>query len=1517
MKIAKILLAWTLTVCLLIAPFGGSVVLAFNANNAPIVTASIDTFDYVAANTPISVEFTAQGDSTLTSCEIRLEGAVISNESSFTFTPAELELDNGSYTLVAEAVDSNGEVAIRVFSFVVTDSIDINFHYAEDESITPSEDGAFAAYYEVEPLNYSVNYGSTSNGNISSADTQAYDPVAVYEMTYYNIALDTSSVSGLPYQIFNISLDGKTEGEVVFRYSGSTLNGERIAVKAYNPGTDTWDVINTFIGSDSVSSALDVATYAQNDAIQVAVMLDYVTNGSDTMIWSTDPQHYTKFEDLNEYYYKVYQFAAEQYVDGKAGYILTTGDLVDDRPSASVAAAQWQVADTAMEYVEAVGMPNGLVSGNHDVGDFKKPDYSDSTPTADYSKFYETFPASRYNTQPWYGGSLNNNASHYDLVTIGNVDFVILHLGYGVEATDETIVWANDVLQTYSHRTAIIATHEYLDAGAAVRSDSSRAQLIFDRIIDPNPNVKAILCGHDDGSLCLEKIASDGRTVYEILSDYQFVEAEDPDFYENPHYIGSVPSCCGDGYIRMLKVSGDTLSNVTYSPVTGRYNPYGDRENFSIDLNCGQPNRHFATTAFSAYVLGDEVDEPFMTNSAIVITGANSTTYHHINYTTFPEAPDSIAMQPVDLAPLQALIADAESIAADGYTEASFATLTDAIAAAKAVQTDDDTAVKEAYVALSKAVGALKTDKAVIDPATLTSMHKVDFTLSKWLNNDTSVLLTNNRSHITPTQTEAGGIHMTRSPASTNTWPSARYSTKIVMKPSNGKVYLNLDIDADSAWCIYADITQGSLSTTVRFNFAIENAFNSTSSDGFEGEFKGVYDVTEALTENGLDPNCTFTVDRLILYIVPGDVTYDYIDFMTDTATGDIDTSELDNLIASVEAMNEADYTPSTWKAVQTAITAAQKVKNNADTAQSDINLAILDVQKAIDKLKKVADIIPEPENSLLPADEGLWEPSQAGTMNIYRDENNYTVFENTNGQWPNATYTFTDTPYMTTVADHQLSIQMDITSESSVLVMFDNAWVRLNNLITTNVNSAQDIKSGSYDVQIPLSSIPDIANKETVSIKGVRIFSVGAADASAVIVKKFMVDEYVAPPPVYDTTTSLLPTTQDDTVSPSTTGSHHVTSNGSIVINSPTEGYRVQIIPEQLVLFDMNTLNAIHMYARSNVPFKLAFHLVNYNDPSQSKWLTTSDEVYNQLFTVTDDRVDAGSYDVFMEAKKYCSAISDLSSMYMESVTIVTTGEGTFSLNELTMVARDTTIWDEDMTTYGPAATPTNPYYQHCSPEAPQVAHKVDLLNAVNLNNQHLVTGWQTYGNQALNLNVNLAQTPYLYYSVALPADANFTFALYNNSTNAPWLFFRDATGEGVYMNQGAANWDAYTNREQYATYSETGCIDLREYRKTATNNSWIVNQLNFYNSTGKNVIVNYMFFGSAPIEPVKGDINGDNTLDSADTFALYRVVSGDGSASELDMKAADLNKDGEVNMIDAMLLYRITSGAAQWPEE
>ncbi len=1432
-------------------------------------------------------------------------------------------------------------------------------------------------------------------------------------------------------------MNGKTDGEVVVRYSGSTLAGERIAVKVYNPATAAWDTLGTITGSDSVSASVDVATYADNDAIHVMAILDYVTNGSNTMIWSTDPQHYTKFEDLYDFYYQVYQYAASEYLAGNVGYIMTTGDIVDDLPSTSAAVKQWEVADKAMSYVDEVGMPNGLVSGNHDVKTFNSPDYSAGDADVDYSKYLQYFSADRYNDQPWYGGSLNNNISHYDLITIGNVDFIIMYLGYGVEATDETIAWANDVLQRYNHRTAIIATHQYLDAATADRAPKSRAQLIFDEIVDPNPNVKAVLCGHDDGSIVNEVTASDGRIVYELLADYQFVEAEDPDFYENEHYIGAVPSCCGDGYIRLLTVEGSTLSSITYSPVTGKYNPYGDRENISIDLNCGVPNRALATNNFSSYVLGEEIaaEDAYMTPSAIVITkkadntetetpiettpaatpaapyyahaaseapnvayktdllskaglsdntvntgwiqypglnlnvdltktpylyysidvpeGGNftfalvnntnyapwlvfrdatgegaylnngngnwdsyknreqyitapetgcvdmrtistdpnkatwivtqltfynsqakgvtvnymffgsepieediietpsatdMTTYHHVSYTHYPETPAQGTNAPVDLAALEDLIAYAEALDLSVYTEQSVEYLGFVLEDVKAIDMTDASEVSTAYFLLSRMLGAMKTSVEVIDESQLVSIHNYDMDPSKWATSDTI-----------KTALDGTGFKLSRN--TKNGWASVNIGDSYAIKANNGKIYVKLDVDADCAWSIHLAVSQANMSGTIVINHAVDNAFNRIDCDSMNGVYNGVYDITEAFTKFGMDPSATINVSRTYLYLVPGDgspqyadlstnpdtVDYKYVELLTDPATStEIDKTALQELVDEVNALDASLYTTGTWNAVQKALTDANRALNSNDIAtQADLNLITLKLRNAVDKLKLLADVIEEPEGSLLPADESKWVPNPSNSMNIYRNDQKVTVFENTNNQWPSATYTF-PTPLTYTVADHQIVVDLDVTSQGRIDLIINNKLVTINKYITTKLDGGSgDLLAGTFTASIPLANI--VTDSDTAVIKSVSVFAIGTSTASAVTVRQLQITDYVAPPPVEDKKLDLIPEGDDEWTL--VAGEGTVTIENGVLTAVNTGDVDLRITLDNAEYFNLEKLNSLHMDFSTDVPFKMAVQVTSTVDGT-SQWLNTSSN-YPSLFTIENDGAAAGDYDVQMEIRDLSTSIKDKSSCYFQQFIILIKGKGTFTLNVAEMVPNDTYVWDENLTTYGPAATPQNPYFAHAAQKAPEVAEKFDILEAIKYPAHPTVNSWVTIGNSSsapLGLEIDISKTPYLYYSFAMSEGSSFTFGMYNNSNYSPWFTFLDSSTGTPFINQSIPTWDSYTGKEQYSTNSQTGCIDMRTLL-TSSAQTWIINQITFYPTAGSNVILSYLFFGSEPI--------------------------------------------------------------------
>ena len=142
-----------------------------------------------------------------------------------------------------------------------------------------------------------------------------------------------------------------------------------------------------------------------------------------------------------------------------------------------------------------------------------------------------------------------------------------------------------------------------------------------------------------------------------------------------------------------------------------------------------------------------------------------------------------------------------------------------------------------------------------------------------------------------------------------------------------------------------------------------------------------------------------------------------------------------------------------------------------------------------------------------------------------------------------------------------------------------------------------------------------------------------------------------------------------------------------------------------------------------------------------------------------------------------------------------------------------------------------------------------MDLFPYFNISKSLPIVSSTLQSSNNLGLTIDLTKTPYLYFSFVIPEGSDFTFSIYSNSTYAPWLTFLDRTQGNAKLGQSAETWDALfaNNRAQYATNTQTGCIDLRDYAK---NNStkWIISMMKLYAPKGAGVTLSYFFIGSEP---------------------------------------------------------------------
>jgi len=380
-----------------------------------------------------------------------------------------------------------------------------------------------------------------------------------------------------PYHRFDFTIDEKLSpnDEVEVVWNGHSLEGRQVTMYTWNYKTQKWERATSGIGSEDfqLKAKVNVGDMVRDNVLHVLIQ-DLFPSPEDvdfTFAWVSDTQYYS--DAYPDIYRTMMKYLVDQKEEKKIIYSIHTGDIVDDwyRPD------EWAVADESMKLLDDAGMNYGVVAGNHDVN------FSE----ADYSEYYKYFGRDRFEKQPTYGGDNHNNRDHYDLVSQNGQDFIIMYLGWDVQG--ETIKWANEVLQKFPDRQAIIATHSYITPSGAYGGDGEK---IWTDIVAPNKNVFMVLCGHYHGVAYNVKHTDDGRTVVEMLSDYQSgLEG-------------------GGGYMRFLQFD---LDNQKIHVNT--YSPYKDDENFfdepgvdefDIDYEVKPTAKQVATDYIGVNVYTDE-----------------------------------------------------------------------------------------------------------------------------------------------------------------------------------------------------------------------------------------------------------------------------------------------------------------------------------------------------------------------------------------------------------------------------------------------------------------------------------------------------------------------------------------------------------------------------------------------------------------------------------------------------------------------------------------------------------------------------------------------------------------------------------------------------------------------------------------------------------------------------------------------------------------------------------------------
>ncbi|WP_133492158.1 LamG-like jellyroll fold domain-containing protein [Alcanivorax sp. 24] len=239
------------------------------------------------------------------------------------------------------------------------------------------------------------------------------------------------------------------------------------------------------------------------------------TRQSFTVAVIPDTQKYARYSQ--ERYTVQTQWIADHYQDENIKFTLHLGDVVD-RARESY---EWSNAREAMQILESnPETPYSVLAGNHDVlNSGQWDDQRDLSAEPFLQHFPASLQAANFST---FKGTDSTGFNSYHIFETDGQAFLVLALDW--RSSDQTIAWAQDVLDQHPDLPAILTTHQLLNIAAdgetAIFTPEHGAPL-WEKLIRSNDQIFLTFNGHHHGEAMMVGKNDYGRDVVMVVVDYQ------------------------------------------------------------------------------------------------------------------------------------------------------------------------------------------------------------------------------------------------------------------------------------------------------------------------------------------------------------------------------------------------------------------------------------------------------------------------------------------------------------------------------------------------------------------------------------------------------------------------------------------------------------------------------------------------------------------------------------------------------------------------------------------------------------------------------------------------------------------------------------------------------------------------------------------------------------------------------------------------------------------------------------
>ncbi|WP_349694837.1 metallophosphoesterase [Actinopolymorpha sp. B11F2] len=466
--------------------------------------------------------------------------------------------------------------------------------------------------------------------------------------------LESLAGRDVTYQRFDVQVEGSIESPVL-RWEGVIDPARVVSLRAWNLQTQRWDALASRRGAVEDSTVLTAKVgphYIDEQQVHVLV------TGEDPFADDIDPGSKDHFDDPAAYDFSIVHFTDTQYLSEgaveqetaeeravwesayagivdwiiendeqrKIAYVAHTGDIVENnirKPATpeleEQVVGEFEVSSTQQRVLDDAGVANGVIAGNHD-----NQSGTENGPGAIYNQYYgpdRYAAASGRWSDAEYGGPWRegDNQNHYDLFSAGGLDFVVVGLSYGV--TRDEGEWADSIFKRFPDRNGILLSHDYLAPsskpdGRGATFSAPDGSMLYNTVVQDNPNVFLILAGHEHGvgTNVKPEVGEVGNGVVELLADYQFytVSADRLGLTEVGGYEPNAQLQFGASFLRMLQFDVDRgeMSVDTYSPLLddfgateydGNHRYNGLEDNMVLPVDLTSRTTSFSTDSVALY----------------------------------------------------------------------------------------------------------------------------------------------------------------------------------------------------------------------------------------------------------------------------------------------------------------------------------------------------------------------------------------------------------------------------------------------------------------------------------------------------------------------------------------------------------------------------------------------------------------------------------------------------------------------------------------------------------------------------------------------------------------------------------------------------------------------------------------------------------------------------------------------------------------------------------------------------